>query len=159
MDTLTHETPQQAAPRRPRRTWLIVIIAVLVVAGVAVGTWAIIDANQGDDLAIATEFADTWVDAWQTRGGEALAALFTEDGVWVDEFGTYEGRTAIRAHVATYGLFTSSEHGDVTELEEAVFTFPVEAFWYGADWVGEVEIRLDGDLVAHAELVTWEQVD
>ncbi len=159
METLTPEAPQQTVTGRPRRTWLVALIVVLALAGIAVGTWAIIGANQSDDLAVATEFADTWDAAWQSRGGEALAALFTEDGVYIDPFGSFEGRTAIRAHVATYGLFASAEHGEVVELDDGVFVFPVDAVWFDADWVGEVEIRLEGDLVSRAELMKWEEVD
>ncbi len=55
MNALTHETPQQAAPGLPRRTWIVVLVAVLAVAGFAVGIWATIDANQSGDLAVASE--------------------------------------------------------------------------------------------------------
>ena len=101
--TLTPEAPQQTAPHRPRRTWLIVLVALLVVVGIGVGTWAIIQANQSDDLAVATEFADAGDIAWTTGDGEAWAALFTEDGIWKEDSGvTYEGRDAISAWLVAH---------------------------------------------------------
>lgn len=161
MQTTEEQQPQttEAQPtHRSRRAWFIGL-AILVVAAGAIAAWAITQANQTDDMEIATEFADTWVDAWQTRGGDELAAWFTEDGVWVDGIGAFDGRTDISRHVATYGLFTTAERGDIAEVEAGVFVFPIEAVWYDGDWAGEVEVRFEGDLVAHAELVTWEEVD
>lgn len=159
MNTLTHETPQQTAPRRPRRTWLIILIAVLAIAGLAVGTWLIIDANQTDDLAVATEFADTGDLAWTTGDGDALAALFTEDGIWKGPSGTpIEGRDAISKEVRDVGYFSEMSHGEVTEVEEGVFTFPFRGVWLGATYEGETRITLEGDLVSYAEVVKWQRV-
>lgn len=159
MDTLTHETPQQTAAQRPRRTWLIVLVAVLAVAGIAMGTWLIIEANQSDDLAVATEFADTGDVAWTAADGDALAAHFTEDGVFVRDSGVrYEGRDAISGLVSHGGYFSEMQHGDVTKVDDGVFAFPFECVWMGTSYTGEVQVTVEGDLVSQAEVVKFERV-
>ena len=158
MDTLTRQAPRQTARGRPRRSWLIALIAVLITAGIAVGAWAIIEANQTDDLAIATEFADTWSEAWTTQDGESVAELFTEGGIYKESaYRSYEGRDAISRRVSDAGNFYEYGHGQVTEVEDGVFSFPVRALWrsdsYGT--VGEIRVTLEGDLVSYAEVVEW----
>lgn len=162
METLTPEAPRQIEAGRPRRTQLFTFIGVLAVAGIALGTWAIVEANQGDDLALATEFADTWVEAWLTSDGEAAAALFTEDASY--EMPLYEavmeGRDNIGALVAGWGQWTAEmEHGEVRKVEDGVFVFAVESTGQGQTWVSEMRITFEGDLVAHAISENARQID
>ena len=46
--------PQQEVERRPRRGWWIIGLTVLALAAIGVGVWAIITANQTDDIVEVT---------------------------------------------------------------------------------------------------------
>ena len=48
----THENPE--VKRRPRRGWWIIGLTVLALAVIGVGVWAIIAANQTDDIVEVT---------------------------------------------------------------------------------------------------------
>lgn len=162
METLTPKAPRQTDRGRPRRTWLIILISALVVAGTAIGAWAIIQANQGDDLAPATEFADNWVEAWLTSDADAAAALFTEDAVFVmtHSEATMEGRDDIGALVAGWGQWiTEMQHGEVTKVDDGVFVFPVEAAGQGQVWAEDMTVTFEGDLVSYAISENYRQID
>jgi len=161
METLTPKAPQQTDAGHPRRTWLIAII-VVVVAGIAIGAWAIIEANQSDDLAAATDFADTWVEAWLTSDGDAAAALFTEDAVFemTHSEAMMEGRDDIGALVAGWGQWIAEmQHGEVTKVDDGVFVFPVEAAGQGQAWVEDMTITFEGDLVSYAISDNYRRID
>lgn len=161
METLATDAPHHPEAVRPRRTRLILGITALVVAGMALGTWAVIESNQSDDLAVATEFADTWVAAWLTNDGEAAAALFAESGVldMSPHVAPMEGRPNIAAIVGWGGPMVEYRRGEVTKVDDGVFAFTVESFGRGQTRAGEVTITLEGDLVSHARLEGWDLVD
>ena len=138
--------------RRSRRAWFVGL-AILVVAG-ATTAWVVIGTGQEADIDVAIEFADTYCEALSTGDGAAVAALFTEDGIYDNPYGQVVGPDSIRAHIdSAYGSgWVEARHGDVTEVGDGVFTFSVEGATEGGSFVGEMTITLDGDLVSLAEL-------
>jgi hypothetical protein len=158
MSTHAPEAPErEAATGRKRQTWLIVLVAVLVIAAIALGTWAIIAANQTDDLATATEIADEWNAAWVASDAEAIAALFTEDGIWKDPARTVVGRDSIEATAGTMSpdLTFAERLGDGATTETGTFIFPGRFEWEGEMFLSDLEIELDGDLASRIEMSNW----
>jgi hypothetical protein len=159
MQTLDENQQEATAVRTwrgSRRAWLIVMAALVVVAG-AIASWAIIEANQDDDgdLAIVNEFADSWDAAVLASDGQSAAALFTEDGA----FGDWLGRETIGDAIETWGqYYAEMSHGEPTKVDDGVYVYPVTAIWVGQNWAGEMTITLDEDLVSSAQL-DWSQVD
>lgn len=152
MDTLKKEVPShEEVAGRTRRRWLTVIVVVLVVAVVAAGAWAIVEATQSDDLAVATDLADGWVAGWNADDSAAVAALFTEDGALDMGSGTLFGREAIADWVDSWpaGVDNFTRIGDVTKTEAGRFVFFTHWTFLDQPWEDESEMELDGDLIAH----------
>jgi hypothetical protein len=152
------EVPKrEAATGRQRRTWLVVLVAVLVIAAIAAGIWAIIEANQGDDLATATEIADEWNAAWVANDAEAIGALFTEDGIWTGPVKSVLGRDRIEdtARAMMLDMTFAERLGDGGPTETGTFIFPGRLQWQGEMFTFDIEIELDGDLASRIETLTW----
>jgi hypothetical protein len=159
METLTPEAPRQTTPGRFRRQWLIIVVVILVLAGIAVGTWAIIEANQTDDtddLAVATELADTWCRGWDENDAEAVRSVFTDDALYSDVGFAGGGTKTVEETVRDVGIRGSvitnvSRIGELTPTDQGTFTFDAEFDAHGHRYSGEVEIELDGDLASRIE--------
>jgi hypothetical protein len=63
--------------------WWIAALSVAVLAVIGIGIWAIVAANQTDDIDVATDLVDDWTTAWNDDDPEAVAAVFTEDGIFI----------------------------------------------------------------------------
>jgi len=166
METLTPEAPRQTTPGRSRRRWLIIMVVILVLAGIAVGTWAIIEANQTDDLAVTTELADTWCRGWDENDAEAVRSVFTDDAVYIDDVpGFTYGRTwTVEETVADVGsrgqwITNVSRVGDLTPTDHGTFIYVAEFDWEGNRYSGPIEIELDGDLASRIEWLSLEIID
>lgn len=103
--------PMARSPDRVNR-WLVAMVVALVAALAAVTAWGI---SRGGDTAVDPQvdrLNDAVEQAWNDADGEAMAALFTEDGVleqyllsplYVSPSYVSEGRTQIRNDVNAYG--------------------------------------------------------
>jgi hypothetical protein len=142
-----------------RKVWLIAALTVLVLAMIGVGIWALIAANQTDDIDVATDLVDDWLAAWIVNDPEAVAAVFTEDGILIGSDGeTATGRDEILSYTGSHSavVLDAERTGDLTATEAGTFTFPMQFDWPPAPeviatWVGVVEIELDGDLASRIE--------
>lgn len=165
MSTHAPEAPErEAATGRKRRTWLIALVAVLVIAAIALGTWAIIAANQTDDQAVATELADTWLRGWDENDAEAVRSVFTDDAVYSDVGFVGGGTKTVEQTVADVGVrgymvTNVSRIGELTPTDHGTFTFVAEFDSGGERYSGEVEIELDGDLASRMEWLSLEVID
>jgi hypothetical protein len=100
------------------------------------------------DLEAATRLLDDWVAAWNAQDADAVAAVFTEDGVYRDHHNLAKGRDEIRAHAASMrGVVSNVWHGEVSSLEDGVYVSPAGFDFPGGADAGNVEIRLDGHLI------------
>jgi ketosteroid isomerase-like protein len=147
---------QQEVERRPRRVWWIVGLAVLVVAVIGVGIWAIVAANQTDDIDVATGLVDDWIAGWNANDPEAVAAVFTEDGTFGGDDDAVTGRDQLMSHVVAWSSTVNNVEriGDLTATETGTFTFRYQAEIEGTLWdFTVVEIELDGDLASRIEFV------
>ncbi len=142
---------QQEVQSRPRRVWWIVGLTVLFLAVIGVGIWAIIAANQNDDIDVATDLADAWNTAWNANDPEAVAAVFTEDGTF---YGVLEetaiGRDQLMSHVVTYSpdVNNGERIGDLTATQTGTFSFRLQFETDDASYDCVTEIELDGDLAS-----------
>lgn len=174
MTTMTPEAPTQPeAPHKGPRTWLIVLIAMAVIAVVAVGAWAIYDANQGDDagLARATEIMDEWNAAWNNNDHHAAAALVTEDAAytltvvnWPSTFEDAEmlrSRAAIRVFVARNDVMVGRAErlGEGTKTASGMYVFPQRFGFNGVLQTGQIAIELDGELASRIEQVWMQNIN
>jgi hypothetical protein len=110
------------------------------------------------DLAETTQVVDAWVAAWEADDADAVAALFTEDGVYSEPNGSYEGRDAIRRDALSSSRHAGN-HQRTAELSSTgtgSFIFPFEFDFQGDTWIGEAEIELDGDLISRLEILSRE---
>jgi hypothetical protein len=126
------------------------------VAVVGVGIWAIVAANQTNDIDIATQLMDDFNDGWNTNDPEAIAAVFTEDGTFIDAGGrSPSGQDALMLHAKVYDdRVTGVERlEELTATGSGTFTAPVKFVAGGGTWVVICEIELDGDLASRIEQV------
>jgi hypothetical protein len=140
---------------------LIAGSTVLALAMIGVGIWALIAANQTDDIDVATDLVDDWIAAWIVNDPEAVAAVFTEDGTYIGTDGDpAAGRDEILNYARSYVavVLDAERTGDLTVTEAGTFTFPMQYDWPPlaalgeiATRVGVVEIELDGDLASRIE--------
>lgn len=156
METTKPTAPErEAAADRTRRASLIILIVVAVFAAAAIAAWAIIDANQADDLTTATEIVDQWHTAWVTNDAEAAAALFTEDGVYVMA-GLHRGPDIYSYISRSSGGLTFAERlDDGTHTDTGTFVFATRVEWDGAMYLTDLEIALDGDRASRIDHLTW----
>jgi len=168
MSTHAPEAPErEAGTGRKRRTWLVVLVAVLVIPAIALGTWAIIAANQTDDidyLAVATGLADTWLRGWDENDAEAVRSVFTDDAVYSDAPFTAGGTKTVEQTVADVGfrgamITNVSRIGEVAPTDHGTFIFVAEFDAHGDRYSGEVEIELDGGLASRIEWLSLEVID
>jgi hypothetical protein len=153
MQTLTRET-HTSDRAGPSRRWLLPVIAVLVLLVIAGGVWAILEATRTDDQAVATELVDTWIRGLNEQDADAIRSVFTDDAV-IDLRGA---PLTVEQHVSqsmSSGSGTNlTRMGELTPTrEEGLFTVGVEFDWGGSRWYGEVEVELEGDLIARGELI------
>ena len=164
MDRSTRDTPPQTTPDRPRRRWPIVSVAILVVAGIAVGIWAINQTDATDDQAVATELADTWLRGWEENDAEVVRSVFTDNAIYSD-VGFSGGRTKTveetvgEVETRGPGLTNVSRIGELTPIDPGTFTFVVEFDGHGERYSGEVEIELHDDLASRIEWLTLDVID
>lgn len=158
----TQVPPSSETVRRSRRPWTIGMWVMVVLAVLALGIWAVVAVTGQDDLEVATERADEWVAGWNTEDPEAIAAVFTQDGVYrdpLDRGGSSRDEilTFAREHVG--GVFNAQRIGEGTITESNTFVFPIGFDWHsGTDESGEIEVELDGDLVSRLEWLYWTAV-
>jgi len=76
----TLERPEVEVSPRPRSpAMLAVLAALLVLAAGGLGWWI---GSSGDDVGNVPEIVDLWNQAWVDGDADALAALYTEDGIY-----------------------------------------------------------------------------
>jgi hypothetical protein len=151
-----HTQQQEEVERRPRRVWWIVGLSVLALALIGIGIWAIIAANQTDDIDVATDLADEWNAAWNANDPEAVAAVFTEDGTFSGVSGeTAIGRDRLTGHVVTFSpdVNNGERIGDVTAAEAGTFTFRLQFTIDDEPFDCRTEIELEGHLASRIAIV------
>ena len=116
------------------------------------------EATQSDELAVATETVDAWNAGWAATDSAAVAALFTDDGVYKDPgIGMIVGREAIARDVDIRGPGTTrvARTGDLVATDHGTFIYPVEFDFEGETFDGEVEVQLEGNLISLGEWLYW----
>ena len=134
----------------------MIIIAALVLAVGGVGLWL---AFTESEVEVAQGLADEFIAGWNADDGEAVAALFTEDGYTFDPGGgTISGREALARDVASRGAGTSDYEriGPVTETDAGTFLFTIEFRWGNATYTGEIEMMVEDGLIAWMRTEDWE---
>jgi nuclear transport factor 2 (NTF2) superfamily protein len=106
----------------------------------------------------ATQLIDDWMEGWQAGDPATVAALFSEDGVWQDNTGRYEGHEAIMADVRERASFGSNYRrtGDLVATGDGTFVFPGAYDWQGQVVVAEMEVALEEGLIVRLEAVSKE---
>ena len=132
--------------------WLMLLATVLMIGGCGDTSEA---GRVVDDFYEALETID--YEAWETVDADAAAALFTTDGVFVDKNGDeWVGRSEIASFVEMAGpkITRCRRTGDAESLGDGSFVFPIEITFVGADYVGEVALTLEDDLIARHDWKT-----
>ncbi|MEA3509897.1 MAG: nuclear transport factor 2 family protein [Actinomycetota bacterium] len=133
-----------------RRTLLLLAAMALVVAGCS---------QDSDPAATATAIVDEWNVAWMADDVDAVVALFTVDGVYRDPVRTLQGQDSIRSFVewmsprVTYG----ERLGEGVPTESGSFVFPMRFEAHDDMLIGELEVKLAGDLASLIGWVSWEE--
>lgn len=154
----TKERPANTRGQTGRSRTFAIAVGVVVVLVVA-AIWAVVAATGTDEIDVATELADDLMAAWSGDDPEAVAALYTEDGVhgpppsW--NLGSVQGRDAILTHATIYvgGIESAVRTGDLTGEGGSRYTYPIELTADGAEYVGVAEVEVEGDLVARFEIL------
>ncbi len=152
--TLHRPSPPETRSGRPL---LRLAAGVLAMVLIGLGVWAIVAADQRHDLATARQITDDWLAGWTDNDPEAVAAVFTEDGVFVDlgEGDIYAGKQAI-ADYAADASWAVSEGRRVTEgvrTDTGTVVFAIEFRLVGISRAEDLEIELDGELASRIEFL------
>ena len=102
--------------------------------------------------------ADAHGAGWNADDGEAVAALYAEDGVARDPGkGITSGRDNIALDVEARGRSASNflRTGDLTITGENTFAYPSQFDFEGETWAGVVELEFEGTLIARLEWLNW----
>lgn len=115
------------------------------------------DTASDEELAIATEVVDKSNAAWIANDVEAIAALFTEGGVYSEPNRRLQGKDSILAYAEWMAprVTYAQRLGEGTRTEAATFIFPVRVKTRDDIVEGEVEIELDGNLASRIEWLSW----
>ena len=144
--------------RRSRSSWTIVTWLVAVVAIVGLSTWAVVALTGRDDLQVAAQRVDEWVVGWNDDDPQAIAAIFTQDGFYLDPLdrgGSSKDEILTFAQAYVAGVWNVRRTGEGTITESGTFIFPVSFDWASGTDSGEIEVELDGDLVSRLEWLNW----
>jgi nuclear transport factor 2 (NTF2) superfamily protein len=166
--TPTQETPTPtptAKPPRRRWAWAFAAAFVVVLAGIGVAAFLLQDddtaqpATPAEQLATAQELAVAWIDAWEANDPDAVAALFTEEATYTTRDGVASGRDAILIHTAgeAYAVSYADLVGSVIATDAGTYRFLQRYSVAGAPGLGEIEMRLDGPLIAEMTWLSYEQ--
>ncbi len=155
LGTETQMPPGTTAERESRTwTWLIAGLVVVLLAGL--GIWAIVGSDDADDgqREVATDLADAWIRGWADGDGQAVSAVFADDGVYVTWAGVRVPVSQMAAFVDAWADdATSGERvTELTMLFDDTYTWVHEMDWQGQTGRGVLAIQLDGEL---ASTIGW----
>ena len=163
--------PEGVEPGRTRRPWLTILVAAVVLVGMGLGAWAIVQAAQAPEteLETATGLVDDWLEGYNNNDPDAIAAVFTETGEYQDRWpfvrgATAHGREAIRSLAAEpdgdrIKNAERTDDGTVSDSGSYVFIVQFEVEPEGTAMISPVEITLDGDLASRINWLEWEGLD
>ncbi|MDJ0663159.1 MAG: nuclear transport factor 2 family protein [Acidimicrobiia bacterium] len=166
-DMETMERKEVIETRRPVR-WGAAVAAFAAVIVLVVGAIGIGILMSGDDEVaaptpheIATARVGSFFAAWNVYDGQAVATLFTEEGVYEDPSptGTFVGRDAIASAVESddgRAVSNGQLTGELVPTGEGTFAFSFEFANRGEPWIGEAQVTIDGDLISRLEIFRWE---
>ena len=128
-----------------RRSMLsLMVVLVLAFAPVACG-------SGDDDVAVADDLIEQYVAAWNGTDGGAIAALFTEDGIFIGE-GVHEfrslGREEIRVDARPGAITEVESTGPVTMADDGTFRCPIKFRALSYDMVAEMEFEVEDGLIS-----------
>jgi ketosteroid isomerase-like protein len=163
MDTLTHDTPRTIESKRSR-WWLIAVLVVVVIAAIAGGVWMIWGNQSDDDQAVATELYDTWARGWDENDADAVRSVFADDAVYSDVPWDGGGTWTVEQHVGQVaprgGLITNTGRaGELAATDHGTYIVVAEFDAHGQRYSGEIEIELEGDLIARMEWLSLDVID
>lgn len=144
MQTTETRVPERTeTQRRPRRLGWMVGVIVLAVALIGGGIWAIVEANQPDDIEVATDLIDDWIAGWNASDIEAIVAVFTEDA-------SEHQLLPARWYATSRNNFVLTSDLLATEAAKT-YRYTAEFEWSGHAWSGEWEVELEGDLIGRMD--------
>jgi hypothetical protein len=139
--------------------WWLLALAALLAAVVATSCGD----DETDQVATATELADTWVQAWNENDPEMVGSVFSEDGVYDDHVifdeadRTYTRDEAMDIVRGQGAMVVDVERtSDLAPTESGSFTFDCEFTVIGSARSAVVEIELDGDRASRIEFLSSE---
>ena len=119
--------------------------------GLLLGVCVLACTGSTGGLAVATDVADSWAEAWNQNDPAMMDALFTEYGRYESFNGiTYVGNEN-GMHVIAHGALVTNviRIGDVATTDDGNLTWLVEAELAGIPSRGKVGMTLDGELISH----------
>ncbi len=139
---------------------VVVMLAAFVAASCGDGD------DETDRVAVATDLADSWVQAWNDNDPEMMGSVLTADGVYDDNVVFEEtGRTFSRDEAIELvqeqgpGVTDVRRVGNLTVTNDGTFTFGCQFTVLGSQRSTTVEIELDGDLASRIEFLSSETVE
>lgn len=130
--------------------WRVAI--VLVAVGLALGLGACGGDGDSSRAGVATELADTWGEGWDSNDPEAVASVFTADGVYSSFNGQdYVGASENADHVERMGAAVNDlvRVGELARTPEGTCTWEIEAELAGERVRGMLEMDLEDGLISH----------
>lgn len=96
------------------KRWLIAAVASLVVVVVGLGVWLVVQSRD----AASAEIVDLWAEAFLESDADAVAGLFTDNGVYEerDPTQTFTGKSEIRSQLEAAFLFADATSMDVETI-------------------------------------------
>lgn len=120
-------------------------------------TYGVPSIEADDGIAIAESLVDALNAALVDTDAQAAAALFADDGVFIDKLGIRrEGPGGISAYVEQVGpgITRCERTGPVEAVDSDMYVFPVEFTYRGVDYARDVALTTENGLITLHEFQT-----
>lgn len=153
--TLTRHRSAEVPPSTPFPAWLTAPFAIVAIAAVALGAWALWGGT--DEVDLATARIDEFSRALNDADAAAIEGLFTGAGIYADPLGQeVTGPGRIGDFIENlFGVSDVERIGEGREVADGVYLFTLDLRVDGDMWTGDLEVELDGDLLSRMEWLRW----
>ena len=151
---------------RARSPRILILIGLVVLAVVGAGVLLVTASSGSDDIEVATDLVDEWHAAWNDNDPEAMAAVFTEDGVYALPPDSHRVDAVGHRAIVWHAEYFAPGVTDLHRTSDLVATDADNTYRFTARWMmdgdtveGEGEVVMDGELASRIAWLSIAELD